>query len=147
MALMHTAAVTRFRGRCAVESLGPAPTGPDDVPNGWVRVLGEGVADDVLAVTVISALNECDRPVPVVSTSPAAQAFEVEDEQELAEPGAAKVLAEYDGTSILIFGLANRGPGTGFVMEEEGVQREVLAAESAQVLGSALRGALDDATG
>lgn len=146
MALLHTVAITRFRGRCAVESLSPA-SGPDDLPNGWVHVLGEGVADDVVGTTVIAGLNESDRPLPEAPVEPAAANLGVDRDAQLAEPGAARVLAEYDGTAILIFGLRNAGRDEGFIPDEDIDEREILAAESAQTLGLAVRLALDEVAG
>lgn len=143
MALLHTAAITRLDGRYAIEALSAA--GPTDLPNGWVHVLGAGVADDVLGAYVVAGLNEADRPLPGERLTPAADAFGCRDDAALAEQGAVRVIAEYNGDSVLILTMSLAGPRGGFVLAEDATTAEVLADDPPQVLGQVIRRALDDA--
>lgn len=143
--LMHVVAVTRYRDQYAIEAMGP--DGPRERANGFVRLLADGVADDVLGLAVVEALNEADRPLPEEAVSPAAARLGVDGDAALAEPGAARVIVEYDGSSVLLLSMRAAGREEGFVLDEDGPTREVLASEPGEVLGAAMRRALDESAG
>lgn len=137
--------VTGHEGRFAVEAL--SPSGPEELPTGWVRVLEAGVGDVDLGQAVLAGLAEAGAPLPAGRVHPAAETLGAADDEALAVPGAARVLVEgsVPGT-LYVMGLENLGPEEGFGDREDPDQREVLDV-SPQVVGMSVRLALEDAAG
>lgn len=145
--MSRSVVVTRYEGRVVVESLSRPESGPSAVPNGWVRILEVSQGDEALGEAVAAGLAEAGSALPGEAVWPAAEAFGVASDEDLAVPGAARVVVDEFTSSLTVCAVENQGPAEGFVAVEHPDERELLDWDSPLVVGMTVRLALEDAAG